>query len=133
MPIYYTDGLLALSLFQYGYPYLAQQLSLQLLINQPNYILPKQILAYSHMILHEWSQAQSYFLQLIADDKKNTATYQFFAGVCAYWLEKYTDAIIYLNQIPTQNILSDAIRYKILSYIAIQDRTNTAKQMKYLL
>lgn len=133
MPIYYTDGLLALSLFQYGYPYLAQQLSLQLLINQPNYILPKQILAYSHMILHEWSQAQSYFLQLIADDKKNTATYQFFAGVCSYWLEKYTDAIIYLNQIPTQNILSDAIRYKILSYIAIQDRTNTAKQMKYLL
>ena len=133
IPIYYTDGLLALSLFQYGYPYLAQQLSLQLLVKQPNYILPKQILAYSHMILHEWNQAQSYFLQLIADDPKNIPTYQFFAGVCSYRLEKYTDAILYLNQIPSQDTLSDAIRYKILSYIAIKDRTNTAKQMKYLL
>jgi hypothetical protein len=85
------------------------------------------------MILHEWSQAQSYFLQLISNDNKNIYNYQFFAGVCSYWLEKYPDAILYLNQIPTNKIVSDTIRYKILSYIAIKDYTNTAKQMKYLL
>lgn len=133
IPAYYTDGIVTLSLFQYGYPYLAQQLSLSILVQHPNYILPQQILAYSHMILHEWSQAQSYFLQLISNDNKNIYNYQFFAGVCSYWLEKYPDAILYLNQIPTNKIVSDTIRYKILSYIAIKDYTNTAKQMKYLL
>jgi len=133
IPVYYTDGIITLSLFQYGYPYLAQQLSLNILVQYPNYILPQQILAYSHMILHEWSQAQSYFLQLISNDNKNIHNYQFFAGVCSYWLEKYPDAILYLNQIPTNKIVSDTIRYKILSYIAIKDYTNTAKQMKYLL
>lgn len=133
IPAYYTDGIITLSLFQYGYPYLAQQLSLNILTQYPNYILPQQILAYSHMILHEWSQAQSYFLQLISNDNKNIHNYQFFAWVCSYWLGKYTDAILYLNQIPTNKIVSDTIRYKILSYLAIQDYTNTAKQMKYLL
>lgn len=133
IPGYYTDGLITLSLFEYGYPYLAQQLSLNILAQYPKYILPQQILAYSHMILHERSQAQSYFLQLITNDSKNIHNYQFFAWVCAYWLEKYPDAILYLNQIPTNKIVSDAIRYKILSYIAINDYTNTAKQMKYLL
>lgn len=133
IPSYYSDGMIALWLFQYGYPYVAQQLSLNLLLEYPNYILPKQILAYSHMILHEWSQAQSYFLQLIETDQKNISTYQFFAGVCSYRLSKYTDAILYLNQIPQDKLVSDATRYKILSYIAIQDRANVAKHMKALL
>lgn len=133
IPSYYTDGLITLSLFEYGYPYLAQQLSLNILAQYPKYILPQQILAYSHMILHERSQAQSYFLQLITNDSKNIHNYQFFAWVCSYRLNKHTDAILYLNQIPTEKIVSDAIRYKILSYIAINDSTNTAKQMKYLL
>jgi len=79
IPDYYSDGMIALGMFQYGYPYIAQQLSLNLLLEYPNYILPKQILAYSHMILHEWSQAQNYFLQLIESDEKNISTYQFFA------------------------------------------------------
>lgn len=133
IPSYYTDGIISLSLFQYWYPYLAQQLSLNILSQYPNYILPKQILAYSHMILHERSQAQSYFLQLITTDSKNIHNYQFFAWVCAYRLEKHTDAILYLNQIPSDKVVSDAIRYKILSYIALQDYTNTTKQIKYLL
>ena len=133
IPDYYSDGMITLWMFQYGYPYVAQQLSLTLLLEYPNYVLPKQILAYSHMILHEWSQAQSYFLQLIESDQKNISTYQFFAGVCSYWLGKYTDAILYLNQIPQDKIVSDATRYKILSYLAIKDRANIAKQMKSLL
>lgn len=125
--------MIALGMFQYGYPLIAQQLSLNLLLEYPSYILPKQILAYSHMILHEWSQAQSYFLQLIESDPKNMSTYQFFAGVCSYRLGKYTDAVLYLNQIPQDKLVSDAIRYKILSYIAIKNRANVAQQMKALL
>ncbi len=133
IPDYYSDGMIALGMFQYGYPLIAQQLSLNLLLEYPSYILPKQILAYSHMILHEWSQAQSYFLQLIESDPKNMSTYQFFAGVCSYRLGKYTDAVLYLNQIPQDKLVSDAIRYKILSYIAIKNRANVAQQMKALL
>jgi hypothetical protein len=133
IPVYYTDGMIALSLFQYGYPYLAQQMSLSLLVQYPHYILPQQILAYSHMILHEWSQAQSYFLTLMTNDTNNIHNYQFFAWVCAYRLERYTDSILYLDQIPSDKLISDIVRYKILSYIAIQDHANTAKQMKQLL
>ena len=133
IPDYYSDGMIALGMFQYWYPYVAQQLSMKLLLSYPNYILPKQILAYSHMILHEWRQAQSYFLQLIESDAKNISTYQFFTWVCSYRLEQYTDAILYLNQIPQDKIVSDATRYKILSYIAIKDWSNVAKHMKALL
>jgi tetratricopeptide (TPR) repeat protein len=132
-PAYYTHGLIALSLFQHGYPFLSQQLSLTILKDNPNYILPKQILAYTHMILHQRSQAQSYFTQLINNDSKNIHNYQFFAGVCSYRLGEYTDTILYLNQISTDHIISDVIRYKILAYIALKDDTNAAKQMKYLL
>ena len=133
IPSYYSDGLIALWMFQYGYPFVAQQLSLELLVEYPNYILPKQILAYSYMILHDWSKAQSYFLQLIETDPKNVSTYQFFAWVCSYRLGKYTDAVLYLNQITQDKLVSDAVRYKILSYIAIKDWLNVAKQMKALL
>jgi hypothetical protein len=85
------------------------------------------------MILHQRSQAQSYFTQLINNDSKNIHNYQFFAGVCSYRLGEYTDTILYLNQISTEHIISDVIRYKILAYIALKDDSNTAKQMKYLL
>lgn len=119
-------------MFQYGYPYLSQQLAFRILAEQPNYILPKQILAYSNLILQEWSQAQSYFLQLISDDPKNISNYQFFAGVSSYWIGKHTDAILYLNQIPNDRITSDMLRYKILSYIALKDRKNATSIMKFL-
>lgn len=133
IPSYYSDGLIALSLFQHGYPFLSQQLALNILKDNPNYILPKQILAYTHMILHQRSQAQSYFTQLINNDNTNIHNYQFFAGVCSYRLGNYTDTILYLNQISSDHIISDVIRYKILAYIALKDDTNAAKQMKTLL
>ncbi len=133
IPSEYRDGLIALWVFQYGYPYLAQQLSFRILAKQPNYILPIQILAYSNMILQQWSQAQSHFLQLMNTDPKNLANYQFFAGVCSYWMGKYTDAILYLNQISASTTNTDVLRYKILSYLAIQDRRNATSVIRFMI
>lgn len=133
IPSVYKDWLIALWVFQYGYPYLAQQLSFRILAQQPTYILPIQILAYSNMILKERSQAQSYFLQLMTTDPNNIGNYQFFAGVCSYWMSKYTDAILYLNQISANTSNTDILRYKILSYIAIQDRKNATSVMRFMI
>ncbi len=133
IPQEYSDGMIALGLFQYGYPYVAEEFSLRILQNHPNYILPKQILAYSNMILHNWRSSQSYFLQLIEQDPGNESSYQFFAGICAYRLWEYTDAVLYLDQIPQEKRSSDNIRYKLLSYLALKDRKNVAKSFQSLL
>lgn len=133
IPAYYTDGMIALGLFQYGYPYIAQQLSLQLLLLYPDYILPKQILAYTYMILQDRSQAKSYFIQLMRSDPNNRSSYQLFAGIASYWMEDYKDAILYLNQINNEDMVSDVIRYKILSYINLEDWSHAARNFKALL
>lgn len=133
MPLHYTYGMMTLAMFQYGYPGLAQEMAIHLLVQHPGYILPKQILAYSHMILQDWRQATSYFLELIEQDPANIHTYQFFVGVCSYWLGEYTNTVLYLDQIPQDKILSDATRYKLLAYIKIEDWGNVARQFKALL
>ena len=100
----------------------------------PNYILPQQILAYSHIILKERREAKSYFLNLMNSDNSNSTTYQFFVGVSSYRMNDYVNALLYLNQIPSNTTLStDIIRYKILSYIAIKDYNKLVKQFVELL
>jgi len=57
MPEYYADGMIALSLFENGYTRLAQTLSLSILADYPDYILPQQILSYSALLAHEWRES----------------------------------------------------------------------------
>lgn len=133
MPPYYQDGMIALWLFENGYIALSQELSLRLLQSYPQYILPKQILAYTHIVLHEWRTAKSYFTELIAVDPDNSSHYQFFVGVSSYWMNNPTDTILYLSQIDESVLYSDAMRYKILSYLQISDYSNASKQLKALL
>ena len=125
--------MIALSLFEQGYVIIGQELSLQLLNKHPEYILPKQILAYTHIILHEWREAKSYFIEIMSLDPENSNHYQFFIGVSSYRMNNFTDAILYLSQINEKAIHSDAIRYKLLSYLALKDHNNTAKQFKSVL
>ena len=134
IPAYYSDGMITLWLFEHGYTIISKQLSLQLLASYPNYILPQQILAYSHIILKERREAKSYFLNLMNSDNSNSTTYQFFVGVSSYRMNDYVNALLYLNQIPSNTTLStDIIRYKILSYIAIKDYNKLVKQFVELL
>lgn len=133
MPPYYQDGMIALWLFENGYITFSQELSLRLLQSYPQYILPKQILAYTHIVLHERRTAKSYFTELIAVDPDNTSHYQFFVGVSSYWMNNPTDTILYLSQIDESVLYSDAMRYKILSYLQINDYSNASKQLKALL
>lgn len=136
IPAYYSDGMITLWLFEHGYTIIAKQLSLQLLASYPDYILPQQILAYSHIILKERREAKSYFHLKSYEwaDSSNSTTYQFFVGVSSYRMNDYVNALLYLNQISNNTTLStDIIRYKILSYIAIKDYNKLVKQFVELL
>ena len=133
IPEEYADGMIALALFQHGYTTIAQQFSLAILQSHPNYILPKQILAYTHIVLHDRREAKSYFLDLMTTDPGNIGLYQFFVGVSSYWMKNPTDAILYLSQIPNEAITSDVIRYKILSYISLNDTNKLAESYQQFL
>ena len=133
MPSYYNDGMIALSLFEHGYVRLAQTISLAILAQDPHYILPQQLLAYSALLTHEWRQAAWYFDKLIDDDVSNIATYQFFRGITAYWMGEYKNAILFFTQIDNSRITSDTIRYIISSYLALDDHNGASKSFKSLL
>lgn len=133
IPDYYSDGLIALGLFQYGYPKIAEHLSITILHNFPNYVLPKQILWYSNIVLRDWRQAQSYFLELIEQDPHNSSMYYFFIGIASYRMKDYKNSILYLDQIPLIDRISDIVRYKILSYHELGDNKNLARQLRSLL
>lgn len=133
IPSEYQDGMVALWLFEQGYTILAQDMALDILGRFPQYILPKQILAYSRVILQDRRQAKSYFLDLITQDPTHKDHYQFFVGLSSYRMENYVDALLYLNQIKEEKITSDVLRYTILSYIHLNDYSKIAKSMKALL
>lgn len=133
IPAYYTQGMLTLGLFEHGYIILSQQLSLDILKSYPNYILPKQILWYTHIILKQRREAKAYFLDLITFDPANSAYYQFFVGVSSYWMQSYVDAILYLTQIPSDFAVIDVTRYKILAYLQLKDPVKVVKSMKELI
>lgn len=133
MPEYYADGMIALSLFENGYTRLAQTLSLSILADYPDYILPQQILSYSALLAHEWRESAWYFEKLLISDQHNSSSYHFFRGVSAYWLGEYESAILSFSQIETTRITSDTIRYMINSYLAFGDANGASKSFKSLL
>lgn len=82
---------------------------------------------------HEWREAAGYFDKLLSSDRHNSSQYQFFRGVCAYWLGEYANALLFFAQIDSNQITSDTIRYMINSYLALQDYNGASKAFKSLL
>lgn len=129
MDIWYKHGMLALHLFEHGYFALAQNVSIKLVLSYPQYILPKQILWYSHFVMHNWSNAQAYFLELVDVDVVNRDLYRFMIWVSNYWLGDNYEALLYLQQSTEQ---PDAIRYMIIAQSNLWNKEETFRLYKKL-
>ena len=133
IPSYYQDGLVALSLLKNWYFSIAKKISLDILDKNEKYILPYQILSYSHFLTNNRETAVAYFLKLADFDQPNEEMYKFLIGVSYYRNKQYESSIIYLNQVHIENIQTDVYRYLILDYVKIQDSKKATSIRKKLL
>ena len=99
IPKYYEDGLVALSLLKNGYFSIAKKLALETALRDSKYILPYQILAYTHFLTNNRETATEYFLKLADFDTTNKDLYQFLIGIGYYRSKKYDQAVLYLTQV----------------------------------
>ncbi len=132
-PSYYTKALHALTLLQYRYVSIAQKVALDVLYEDDNYILPYQILAYSHFLRKERKKSASYTRDLLARDTEQRSMYQFLLGVIAYREWKYQEAILYFVGVDESYLRSDMYRYLMLSYHALGDEKSAVANMENLL
>jgi hypothetical protein len=132
-PRYYLRALVALTLMKHGYFKIAEQLALSALIDNKNYLLPYQILAYSHFVTNERTPAREYLFRLVDLDQTNERSYKFMIGITFFWQQNYTQALLYFSQVKQSEFMLDTIRYKILSYHELNDNRNLVTTMRELL
>lgn len=133
IPAYYQDGLVALACLKNGYFTIARRIALQIVMQDPNYILPYQILAYSHFLTNNRDTAIQYFLKLADIDESNSMMYKFLIGVSLYRNNDSKSALLYLNQVNIPKLTTDVYRYQILSDLQIQDEGNLLSTRQNLL
>ncbi len=135
LPVYYTRGLLALDVMQYGYFKLAQQISVAILLENDGYDLPYQILAYSHFVMNNWDRAIEY-LQILLEQETLTyqENYKLLAGIAHYRKGQHKQAILFLSQMPKNHpFFIDILRYQIAAYTAMGDVKNMMQSYQQLL
>ncbi len=132
-PVYYRDGLVALTLLKNWYFSVAKRLALRALAVDSTYVLPYQVLAYSNFLTHNRESAKDYFLKLADFDTTNASLYKFLIGVSYYRYWDYEQSIIYLNQVTDPSLQTDVYRYMLLWYINMQDTTDMVRIRQDLL
>ncbi len=133
IPNYYYNALIDLHILRFGYFKIAQQVAIQILKYNDKYILPYQILAYSHFIMWNWSVATDYLKKLKDTDPSNENKYNFLLWIANFWLGNYTDSIVYFKQSFLPEYEIDKLRYLALAYDKIWDSYNFMKTMQKLL
>lgn len=126
-PVYYRDGLVALTLLKNWYFIFAKRLALHALITNKDYVLPYQVLAYSNFLTHNREAAKDYFLKLADFDTSNSFLYKFLIGICYYRYGDYEQSILYLNQVTDSGLQIDVYRYMLLGYIQRDDTVNMTR------
>jgi tetratricopeptide (TPR) repeat protein len=92
-----------------------------------DYVLPYQVLAYSNFLSNNRDVAAEYFLKLANFDKMNTDRYLFLVGISYYRQGDYEQSLLYLTQVTNPQLLTDVYRYDILSYIGMNDMENAVR------
>ena len=133
VPAYYLQWLISLKLLEHWYFKIAQQLAVHVLTRDENYILPYQILGYTHFIMHDWEVSSEYFRILQWKDPENIPRYAFMLGVSLYRQKKHQESIIALKKNTQLYYPEDTLRYLILNYKQLDDTTNTFNTFKNLL
>jgi tetratricopeptide (TPR) repeat protein len=120
-PLYYFKALVALDLLKYWYFWIAKNIAESVYIEDSDYVLPKQILAYSYFYMGNYKQALKYFHEL-KDDVDNDNEYNFFIWISYYWLGDYRNALLYLAEVKKDfSYYLDVLRYEFLIYKKIKD------------
>lgn len=132
-PAYYQDALVALVMLKHGYFSLAKKISLSVLSQDTEYILPYQILAYANFLSNEREISAEYFLKLAHFDQSNANRYLFLVGASYYWDGSYEKALLYLRQVSDDSLLLDVSRYQLLSYLAMEDTDNAIRVWQKML
>lgn len=116
IPQYYADAIVSLALMKNGYYSVAKKLATSIVLQNKDYILPYQILAYSHFMTQNWDTSIEYFLKLRELESKQEQRYTFLIGVAYYWKWDFSQSIMYLQQVQAGSLTADAYRYIFLSY-----------------
>ncbi len=120
MPEYYFDTLISLELFNHWFFQPAKVLALYSLQQNPNYILPHQVLAYANFLTNSRDTAIEYFKKLIDLDPNNAEKYRFLMWVSFYRDEKYEQSVVMLSMIKDENLRLDSNRYLINNYLKLK-------------
>gem|GEM_PF-1674854 len=89
--------------------------------------------AYSHMMMHDWSQSKTYLEQLLTLDPSHLLTYQRLYGIISYRHNEHQDAIWYLSQVYNKIPDIELLRYLGLSYRALYDYIHVTSTYRTLL
>lgn len=133
IPSYYTDAMISLTMLKNWYFSIAKKLSLNVLMSNDKYILPYQILAYSHFLTNNRETSIDYFLKLIDIDKSKEDNYKFMIWVSYYRLDKNEESVLYLSQIKNKLYQTDVHRYLILNYLEWNDIPKLVRTRQSLL
>lgn len=134
VPIYYRDSLIGFVFMKNGYFSIAKKLALNSILIDDSYILPYQILAYTHFLTKNWNIATEYFLKLVELDAPQQSIYKFFVGISNYWVDKNKTSILYLSQVKNLSFFrTDVYRYLILNYENLEDYTNLQLAWNFVL
>lgn len=122
VPTYYKDSLMALVAMKNGYFSLANKLSVDSILQNREYILPYQILAYSNFLTNNREKAIESFYELNSLDIENQDKYNFHIWVSYYRLWNYQKSILTLSQLAnTSEYKLDSYRYLLLNYQKLED------------
>lgn len=78
MPSYYEDALVSLVALKNGYFSIANKLAVYTILEDSDYVLPYQVLAYSNFLTKNWDKSISYFYNLSSLDIENKNKYDFY-------------------------------------------------------
>lgn len=122
VPLYYKDALISLVCLKNGYFTLANKLSVQASLQNMDYILPYQILAYSNFLTQDREKAVDYFYKLSSLDPENYEKYNFYIWISYYRFWNYEKSIAALVPLINSSYQSDVYRYLLLDYEKIWDQ-----------
>lgn len=134
VPLYYKDALIALTAMKNGYFSLAKKLAIDSALENWNYVLPYQVLAYSNFMTNNREKAIENFYDLVELDDENQDKYNFYIWVSYYRKGDYQDSISVLSQLLNTPVYkTDAYRYLLLNYQSLWDEEKMVQVWQKLL
>lgn len=134
VPDYYKDSLIALVMMKNWYFSIANKLAVGALLQNEDYILPYQILAYSNFLTNNREKAIDNFYTLTSLDIENKNKYNFYIWVSQYRLGEHSKSILTLSQtVNDQKYKLDSYRYLLLNYQKLNDKEQMVQVWQKLL